>query len=653
MLTLNPIFQNGAVFQQNITIPVWGKASPGAILKAEFAGVESSTKALPSGNFTLRLPPVKAGGPYTLKITDISSGENAVADDILVGEVWVASGQSNMAYQLGPAAKNEDNVNMRSMQAKEYCDTVKDPSKIRFIVVPKNASGLEEDSFSGEWKYMTAENAPEASAVAAWFAKFVADQTDIPVGLIVSSWGGTYAEAWTSRSGLLSNPETESLVYKTDLIFHDTEVWKREFSAPPVKESSKDPGNRGVEWGWAKQDFDDSSWNEMQIPGSWIKQKISGNGAIWARKEINIPSDWAEKDLILQLGGIDKQDITYFNGEKIGETGKGLDTSFWDTPRVYKIPAKLVHPGRNTIAVRAYSFVSDGAFLGRENKYCIHPEGSDQKINISGAWKAAAELDLGVFYPAGIFHGPGNPDTPGILFDGMIRPILHYAIRGVVWYQGENHTGTVSEALAYKEKLETLIRDWRYHWGQGDFPFIQTQIANFSPDHETAFVADSSWALLRDSQRTVCRSMQQVYMCTAIDAGELDDIHPQDKKTVGKRMALCALHHVYKINKVIPSGPVYEDHTIEGNAMRINFSCAEGMTVNTDLPQSFYIAGEDRIFHPATSVKVDGCSLLVSCDRVHVPCAVRYAWSSAPESTLRNAAGLPASSFRTDCWDFV
>ena len=653
MISLHPLFSDGAVFQQKKFIPVWGRTSEDCKVKAEFAGAESFTKADETGRFILRLPPVDAGGPYELKVTNLTTGEQVAVKDILVGEVWVASGQSNMAYLLGNAGTDDpEHLETRHIQSKEFCDTIKDPSRVRFTVVPKCATGLEEEKVPGKWRYMNRENAPEASAVAAWFAKFVQEKTDFSIGLIISAYGGTSIESWTSRSGLLSNPETADLVNFRDQLLCDPEVWDRKLESPEMDESAKDPGNRGVEWGWADPDFDDSNWAEMNIPGSWMKQKISGNGAIWVRKEIEIPSSWLNKDLFLNMGGIDKQDVTYFNGEKIGGMGEGMDYSFWDTPRIYKIPANLVKSGKNLIAVRAYSFVGDGAFGGTQKKYFLSPEGSDERMEIAGVWKVAPELDLGVFHPAGIFPGPGNPDTPSILFDCMIRPLIPYAIRGVLWYQGENNTGTIPDALSYEQKLSAMIRDWRHHWGQGNIPFIVTQIANFSPEREPLFLSNSAWAIVRDAQRKICKSEPEVSMCCTIDLGDLDDIHPQDKKSVGSRMAASALHHIYKMNEV-PSGPAYETFQPENGAIRVNFSCADGLTLREDRPQSFYIAGENRIFYPADSVRIEGSSLLISSENVSDPRAVRYAWTSGPESTLYNAAGLPASPFRTDDWELI
>lgn len=657
MITLNSLFCDGAVFQQKKTIPVWGKGTPGKRMKAEFAGAEAYTKVSAAGDFMFRFPPMEAGGPFSLKITDLESGETVEVHDILVGEVWLASGQSNMEYQLGrnydAADPNQEGPLLCEIQLKEYCETIPTPEKLRFFTVGKVASGLDETSLTGTWKYMTPENAPGASAVAAWFARFMQEKIDVPFGLIIAPWGGTIAEAWTSRAGLLSNPDTAHSVYATDEIYNDPEVWMRQANGPtPIAEEYVDPGNKGFEQGFADPELDDSDWIEMKVPGSWIAQKISGNGALWARRTVILPAGWAGKDLVLEMGGIDKQDVSYFNGVEIGGMGTGIDASFWNTARSYKIPGNLVKAGKNVIAVRAYSFMFDGAFLGLNKMYNIHPEGSDDKVMIFGMWKAKAELDLGVLSPAAALLGPNNPNTPGILFSGMIRPLIPYAIRGAIWYQGESNAKSVSESLSYEKKMETMIRDWRYQWGQGDFPFIQVQLANYSLAMDPPFVFDSRWAILRDAQRKVCDALPNVSMCTAVDVGDLLDIHPHDKKTVGKRMAADALYRYYGKKNEVPFGPLYRGYSLEGNALRLEFSYAEGMTVDTAQPQSFYVAGNDRIFHPATSVKVEDNTILVSCDRIPVPFAVRYGWSDAIISTVYNAAGFPASSFRTDDWDF-
>ena len=657
MISLHPLFQDHAVLQQRQWNPVWGYATPGHRLQVQFAEVEFLTKVNATGSFKFRLPPLPAGGPYSMTVTDVENQETVAIKDVMIGEVWVASGQSNMEYLLVSdwtsisARKANPAVSLNLEQKKEYCDTITDPAAIRFFTVKKEASGLEEDTVSGEWKYMSPETAPWASAVGAWFARYVQENQNVPFGLIVTAWGGTRVESWTSRVGLLSNPATAPLVPDTDDVFLKA-TWQEYSVTPTSYEAFYDPGNKGFDNGWADPDFDDSKWACMAVPGSWIAQRISGNGALWVRKEINIPGSWCGKDLMLNLGGIDKHDTTYFNGVKVGGMGKEGDVTCWDTPRHYKIPAELVKEGRNVLAVRAYSFIHDGALGGDKDKYFIQPDGESEKIFFAGTWwKAFPEYDLGVLCPAAL-PGPGFANTPGILFNSMVRPLIPYGIRGVIWYQGESNTRSASDSLGYEDKLCTMIRDWRYHWGQGDFPFIQVQLANYSPLGAPAYDDTSKWAILRDVQRNVCEKLPRVTMCTAVDVGNLVDIHPHDKKSVGKRMAENALYHVYGQKSIIPFGPLYRRSEVEGNSIRIYFDYADGMTINEELPQSFYIAGANRLFYPATTVEICGDSILVRCERIQNPYAVRYGWSDALINTLYNRAGLPASPFRTDHWDF-
>lgn len=665
MIILNSLFQNHAVFQQKMDIPVWGSADAGHKIKAEFAGKTAFSKVNTSGNFILRLPPVDAGGPFVLTITDLDSGESLSVTDILVGEVWLASGQSNMVYQLGadwvlptlfkdgiPPTDEEKMKMVNRMQEKEFFDTLRNPEQFRYFRVQENATAVPEDSVSGQWNSFSPENSIDFSAVAAWFARFINEKIKVPVGVIVSAWGGSRVEAWTSRSALLTNPETVSIVRKADAGLREENCWEENFSMLNLS-AVPDQGNKGIELGWAEKDFDDSNWKEFKVPGSWILKKISGNGAVWIRKEILIPGDWTGKDLTIELGGVDKQDITYFNGVEVGRTGKDLEDMYWCTKRNYTVPAALVKPGKNVIAIRAYSFIYDGSFNGAKAIYKIYPgTAQNTAISLAGDWKIGVETDLGIIAPRSTQNfGPGNILVPGILFDGMIRPLIPYAIRGAIWYQGESNALNVPDSLSYFSKLRTMIRDWRYLWGEGEFPFLQVQLAGFSPANDPEFVENSYWAILRDAQRKICSELNNVYMSSAIDIGDLQDIHPQDKKNVGKRLAANALNNVYHIQDEVPAGPLYQSCSIEGNQIRIRFRYADGLHFrNKELPQSFFVANLEKSFYPADYVTIEGDTVVVRSEKVEIPTAVRYGWSDAAVSTLYNAAGLPASSFRTDDW---
>lgn len=656
-IVLGSLFKNGAVFQRNVIIPVWGKTAPGTMLEGEFAGQTLVTKANAAGDFTFRFQPVKAGGPYTLTIRNRQGGASVAVKDILVGEVWLASGQSNMEYQLGsdwafPTNLRKNPNSLARQQQREFCAGIKDSSKLRYYYVPHNCTGSRESVVGGQWKYVDSRNAAGFSAAAAWFAKELQEKLNVPVGVIVCAWGGTRVETWTSREGLLSNPDTVGMVCEADKALFDFKMWDiLEQQKRAQKSWRKDPGNKGFGLGYAKVDFNDSNWKKMRVPGSWIVQKISGNGAIWARKEVTLPKEWAGKDLILETGGIDKHDITYFNGVEVGRTGKDFDTKYWDLKRKYTVPGKLVKAGKNVIAIRAFSFLHDGSIYGRAEDYKLSLKSGGKPILYSGMWKAHPEVNFGILSPKSAGYNPNYPNTPGILFDGMINPILPYAIRGAIWYQGESNAGNIHNATAYQKRLETMIRDWRYRWGIGDFPFIQVQLAYYDKRSEGAFFAGSPWAFLRDSQRKLTGTMPNVFMVSAVDKGDKLDIHPQDKKTVGKRLSFSALHHVYHFNDMVPCGPLYQSCSVEGNKIRVTFRYAEGLKIKGDFRKSFMIGSDHGGFYPADELFIEGNSIVLSSKDVQVPVAVRYAWSQAAVTTLYNGADLPASPFRTDSWD--
>lgn len=653
MLKLNSLFQEGAVFQQKKIIPIWGKTEKSSKLAAEFAGKIDYAMSSSDGNFMFRLAPVEAGGPFTLKVTNLESGETITVKDILVGEVWIASGQSNMQYTLGqnsavipPDDENFELSGINTAQCNEFCSTTKNTDKLRFFHVNTRHSGMKEENAEGQWEYMTPDNVPACTAVGAWFARYIQENLNVPVGIIASSLGGTIAEAWTSRNGLLRNPETCNLITAKDNTFRSQKAWDTECANSDTDNLKyADPGNEGFGKGWANPDFNDRNWHKMQVPGSWIRQEIAGNGAVWGRKKVNIPESWCGKELQLKLGGIDKTDITYFNGVEVGRTGKGMDTSCWNTLRNYTVPAELVKPGENVIAVRAYSFYYDGAFGGIKKNYAICC--GDESIPLFGDWQAYSEFDLGNISPSAIDMGPRNANVPSILFDGMINPLLPYAMRGVIWYQGESNAVSPADSRSYYSKLKTMIEDWRYLFEQGDFPFIQVQLANYYRGNDDVYDKFSSWAVLRDAQRKLCNDMKNVYMASAIDIGEFYDIHPQDKKSVGKRLADNALCNVYNHPEIVPFGPLFQSFAIEDNKIRINFRYGEGLYLKEGTAQSFYIAGSGGGFVAADKVEIDGSSVLVSSEKIADPCYVRYAWSDYPVSTLYNSADLPASSFST------
>lgn len=650
-MQLNSLFQDGAVFQRDIFVPVWGRTKESTYVDAEINGVKSCCLAARTGDFILRLPPMKAGGPYTLTITNRETGDKAVVNDIMIGEVWIASGQSNMEYQLNsrwapvafPSGISCEDV--ADAQFNEFKQSAVDGDQFRFFVVEQDASCEPQYSAKGCWKHFTADTCGDSSAVAAWFGRKIREKLNIPVGIICTSWGGTIATAWTSRNGLLNNPVTATMMTALDMNLTDAECWRLAEAGgiDYSKITLPDPGNKGFDLGYARPNFKDDKWTSMDIPGSWIRQDICGNGVVWVRKSVAIPDKWIGKELALHTGGIDKQDTSYFNGVEIGRTGKDFETDYWGTPRCYDIPASLVTSNRCTVAIRGYSFIYEGCFWGVEDDYYLEEKSSGERVPLAGKWLALAEVDFGIKTNAKACL-PGNPNTPAILFNGMINPLVPYGIRGAIWYQGESDAQSIASSHEYNAKLRTMISDWRYHWGQGDFPFIQTILANF---YERAdYSRYSTWAVLRDEQRKLCDEMTNVYNGSAIDIGEEKDIHPQNKKDVGFRLAYTALHNVYCCSDVVPEGPRFRRAVREGHSIRLFFDYADGLCIKGDARKSFYLSEDGIGYNEADSVAIEGNSVLVSCEKVAFPNNVRYAWSDNPYSTLYNAAGLPAAPFQ-------
>jgi sialate O-acetylesterase len=438
----------------------------------------------------------------------------------------------------------------------------------------------------------------------------------------------------------MQNDQVRPWVNRYEANVFTPEFWDANASNSRESVFPRDPGNQGVTQGWADAAFDDSKWATMRIPGTWTSQGHRHSGVFWFRRSVQIPRDWAGKELILNLGGADKQDITYFNGQQVGATGKDLEEQHWNAGRHYRIPGHLVTAGRAVIASRVYSFCFDGGLIGpAQNMSLALADAPEKSIPLAGDWPFAIERDFGFITPPAPIPGPGIPNTPYMLFDNMIAPLVPYALRGGIWYQGESNTGAPQQ---YQRLMNDLVCDWRHAFGLGDFPFLITQLANFNDSKE--------WAYLREAQLKSLAT-PNTGMAVIIDIGHPTNIHPTNKRDVGKRLSLWALAQTYG-KHVACSGPLYADMTIEGAAIRCHFRHVAGGLKASDgeALRHFLIAGEDRKFVPA-DVVIDGDSLLVSSPKVSKPIAVRYAWANNPEKiNFYNAAGLPASPFRTDTW---
>jgi len=557
------------------------------------------------------------GGPYTLAAS--CGAATATADDVWVGEVWLASGQSNMDMTVG-------NVGNEAASAELARD-----AGLRVIRIPRDTfGGGRQAEVEAAWAVVDEDTSDDFSAVATHFAKELAAATGLKIGVVDAARGGTVIETWTSRETLVRNPALTAILTR-----HEADCADPALPRPPdpALHLPADPGNEGVKRGWADPGFDDSAWGSMSLPGSWNSQGQDFCGVFWFRKTVDVPKRWAGEDLLLCLGAADKHDVSYFNGEQIGATGSGFDQSVWSTQRRYRVPGRLVKPGRNVVTVRVRSFLYDGGLIGPDFKMRL--KGPGAALPLQGEWKFAVEHNYGVVKDPPRCSGfdPCDPNQPHLLFDNMIAPLLPYAIRGALWYQGESNAA--AGTAAYLKLLTDLVRDWRFAWGQGDFPFYIVQLANYRPG--------AGFPEIREAQR-LALTEPNTRLAVTIDIGESEDIHPHDKREAGRRLALLALADVH--GRELQCSPLLRSTTIEGSSVALDFDHGPLAVRGGGAARGFEIAGTDREFVPAQAV-IEGSRVRVSSPACPRPTFVRYAWAADPaDANLVNQLSLPASPFR-------
>jgi sialate O-acetylesterase len=630
---LPALIGDNMVVQQGVHARVWGWAAPGESVTVTMAGLSANAKADANGKWEARVGPFKAGGPHEMTI----AGKNTITlTNVLVGEVWVGSGQSNMEWPLQNAAHGTDEVAHANHP------------EIHLFTVTKATSLEPRDDVQGRWVVCTPENAATFSAVAYFFGRELNEKLHVPVGLIHSSWGGTPAEAWTSRAALAVTPEAKSMIEALDRASLNLPEARRAYETAQAKWEREhflqDPGNHGIELGYARPDYSEAEWQTMRLPQYWETAGLEIDGAVWFRKTVDVPAAWAGHDLTLSLGPIDDFDVTYFNGVKVGAIGSETP-NFYMTPRKYTVPGALVRAGRNVIAVRAFDHYGQGGFGGGAADMTLALAGASP-ISLAGDWLYKVEMQVKPLQvdfstqpiaPAGV----GNPKTPTVLYNAMLAPLVRYTIRGAIWYQGEDNA---NRGRQYRTLFPVMIRNWREAWGEGNFPFLFVQLANFQP--RRAEPGESGWAELREAQ-TMTLKEPATGMAVIIDLGEADNIHPKNKQDVGHRLALWALAKTYGQSGEY-SGPLFDSSAVEGNKVRVRFTHADGLRTSDGGPvKGFAIAGADGKFVWANAT-IDGKGVLVWSDAVAQPVAVRYGWADNPEVNLYNSAGLPASPFRTD-----
>jgi sialate O-acetylesterase len=621
-LTLPKVFGDSMVLQRGIVIPVWGTANPGSQITGELGTVRVTAKAGKDGKWMLRFPKFTAGGPYTLKIGE--QGKPAAAIElkgILIGDVWVASGQSNMEWEVQQAA-----------DARREIENAAFP-QIRFLVVEHDKKLTpQSDIQAGKWKVCDTANVKKFSAVAYYFARKLHGDQHVPVGIIQSTWGGTPVEAWTSRDRLLTSPITRARTLSNDTLSLDREDFVTDsLNWVRIWQLVYNPQNNADKI-FPAAEYNDADWTPIEMPAV---QKDFGigyyDGMVWLRKKISLPESFAGKDLKVNLGHPEMNYSLYVNGHEICK-------NIWNSSpsHAYTIPARLLQRGENTIAVRV-AMLWGGGGLNQPADDLYITDGAST-ISLAGKW--LYKKDLEPAFPKILNY----QYLPTVLFNAMISPLIPYGIKGFIWYQGESNAWA---AYNYRTLFPMLIKDWRQRWQQGDCPFLFVQLANFMKTKPLP--AESEWAELREAQ-TMTLSLPNTGMACAIDIGEGNDIHPKNKQEVGRRLALIANKLVYKQN-VPASGPVYTNFQKQGNRVRITFTnTGSGLSTKDGKEVTgFAIAGKDHKFYWAKAI-IEGNQVIVYSDNVAEPEAVRYAWADNPECNLINSEKLPAIPFRTDKW---
>ncbi|OXB10363.1 hypothetical protein B0A68_22490 [Flavobacterium reichenbachii] len=614
------IFSDGMVLQRNKEIPVWGFADANESVEIHFNKQIKKTQADKNGKWTVNLSAEKAGGPFELIII----GKNKITiKNILVGEVWICSGQSNMEFQVFKTIN----------AAKEIEDS--NYSMIRHFGVAQDLSGTRKDDLKqGKWEVSSKETVGNFTAVGYYFAKKLYSELKIPIGIINTSWGGTNVETWTSREAFQNSPEFKAMIADVQVVDINAifETYKKSVLDNLKKVQGFDVSMEN-ENQFKDQNFQDKNWPEIKVPSLWENQQIGNiDGIVWMRKTIVLTAEQAKKEAVLHLAKIDDEDKTYVNGVEVGTN------NLWDKLRVYKIPANVLKEGTNVIAVRITDYSGGGGIYGDPSDLKI--DFKDAAFPLDGLWKFnVIKVKIEV-----------SPNSyPSLLYNAMVNPLVSYAFQGVLWYQGE---ANVWRAAEYKKSFPLMINDWRAKFKQGNFPFYFVQLSTFDEFGGNS-QKGSRWAELREAQSETLK-LPNTGMAVSTDIGNAKDIHPTNKQDVGLRLAAIALNNLYS-KKQVYSGPTFKSQEIKGNQIILTFdNIGSGLsTLNSDELKGFEIAGADKVFHVAKAI-IQNNKIIVSSENVKNPVAVHYGWADDDTAiNLFNKEKFPASPFRTDNWEMI
>ncbi|WP_046575628.1 sialate O-acetylesterase [Spirosoma radiotolerans] len=617
------VFGSHMVLQRRKPVPVWGWAEAGEKVTVTLNNQTKTTKAGKDGKWRVTLDAMEAGGPYQLLV---KGKRNTVTfDDVLAGEVWICSGQSNMEWPLAAAANAKTEI------------PVANYPNIRQLLVKKDISLTPKDNIEGSWSVCTPASAPQFTAVGYFFAKQLQKELNVPIGLINTSWGGTHSETWTSREAMNQNDELRLVANK--LPAGSEEVIQRGAARTQalIKAQQGSLPTAADEQTWASATLNDSEWKTMNMPGDWEWGGLPTlDGVVWFRQDVVIPEGSNSQKMVLYMDSVADNDSTFVNGQLLGSTKGGK-------ARAYAVPDGLLKPGRNVIAIRVTDTGGSGGLMGRPEQLKLASD--NLTIPLAGKWK---------YRVANVFassYKPGPNTFATQLFNAMINPLIPYAVEGAIWYQGESNAG---RAYQYRKTFPLMIQDWRQHWGY-DFPFLFVQLASYNAANGDS-QHGSTWAELREAQ-TMTLQLPNTGMAITSDIGERTDIHPKNKLDVGNRLAAEAMRVAYgksgEPGNEVSRGPQFNKMTVENNRAILTFLNVGSGLVAKDkygYVRGFDVAGADQKFYYAKA-EIQGNTVVVHADSVAVPVAVRYGWADDNgDVNLYNQENFPAIPFRTDTW---
>ena len=616
-------FTDNMMLQRDMPIKIWGWGNRYETVTVSIHDQKVNTRCKKDGTWEIILSPIPYGGPYSLTV---QGKENSIKiENILIGDIWLCSGQSNMEWTVEQSANSKQEV-----QNANY-------PEIRALKVPKSIKNSPQDNFNAQWEICSPSTVGAFSGIAYYYARALYKEVQIPIGIINASWGGTDIETWISDEAFTALPSNVQKQYNMEVV-NNLEEYIRQNKGQKQAFLDAMENDPGINNQWFIPGFNTVAWEEMRVPGEWGTTPLSLiDGHVWFKYDLNLTCTEAGRPATLSLGTIDDADITWVNGTKVG------NASGWDTPRIYSIPPGILKEGSNNITVRVTDNGGSGGMWGQEAD--IYLEIDNTRHSLAGNWKYQMSVANADYHVLDI--------TPNMvhssLYNTIIHPLTPFRIKGVIWYQGENNVGA---GYDYRTLFQTQIKDWRTRWGY-ELPFYWVQLANLYPEDTTP--VGSSWAELRESQ-AMTLELPHTGQATIYDIGDAYSIHPTNKQEVGRRLSLIALHKDYGRDSLVYSGPTFQNVSFKENTAVITMNTyGSQLTIHNKYGylEGFSIAGEDRKFVWAKAFIDANGKIIVYNENIAEPVAVRYAWSNNPAANLFNAQGLPAIPFRTDSWKGV